>query len=170
MELETRRLLLRPFRAADLRDLHEYSSQPGVGEMAGWRHHGSVDESRRVLERYPRNPDIFAVEHRESGKVIGHIAAHPDSENGRADTRELGFVLHRDYQRRGLMAEAVGKLLEYLPTRGVRHIDACCFQENEPSRRLIEKCGFVLEGEGTYDSKSLDRTFPSYEYVYEART
>ena len=70
----------------------------------------------------------------------------------------------------GLMAEAVGKLLEYLPTRGVRHIYACCFQENEPSRRLIEKSGFVLEGEGTYDSKSLDRTFPSYEYVYEART
>lgn len=168
MTIETPRLLLRPFETADLRDLYAYAGRPGVGEMAGWRHHASLEESRSVLEEYLREPDTFAVVLRESGKVIGHLAVHEDSEDHRADTRELGFVLHPDYQRRGLMTEAVRGAVETLFGWGVRHVYACCFQDNQPSRGLIEKCGFRFEQAGTYYSRSLDKTFDSYEYVIHA--
>ncbi|MGB3985200.1 MAG: N-acetyltransferase, partial [Limnochordia bacterium] len=47
--IETDRLLLRAWRAADLTDLYEYASVEGVGEMAGWRHHRSIEETRRIL-------------------------------------------------------------------------------------------------------------------------
>ena len=43
--IETERLILRPFTQADLGDFYEYASVEGVGEMAGWKHHESIDES-----------------------------------------------------------------------------------------------------------------------------
>lgn len=47
--LETKRLLLRPFEEGDLRDFNRYASVPGVGEMAGWPPHKSLDESKAIF-------------------------------------------------------------------------------------------------------------------------
>ncbi|SBW03126.1 GCN5-related N-acetyltransferase [uncultured Eubacteriales bacterium] len=166
MTFETPRLLLRPFQQGDLDDLFEYGSQPGVGRMAGWRPYATIGDARHALEKNRSNPNIFALVYRKTGKVVGHIAIHEDSENGRDDTKELGFALNESYQRRGLMSEAVSLVLEHLSSIGVRKVWACCFQENLPSKRLIEKCGFAFMQEGTYYSPSLNQTFLSFEYVY----
>ena len=164
------RILLRKFEAGDLRDLHEYSSQPGVGELAGWPHHESLAQSAETLEEFMQSGCQFAIVYRENGKVIGHIGIHDDSENGWPDTKELGFVLNRDYWNRGIMTETVDFVLEKLFAGGIRQVYACCFQHNAASRRLIEKCGFSFEKTGTYDAKLLDRTFATYEYVYTAES
>ena len=50
--LETERLILRPFRQEDLQDFYEYASVEGVGEMAGWRHHGSIEKSQEILDMF----------------------------------------------------------------------------------------------------------------------
>ncbi len=44
-DIDTERLRLRPWRPNDLLDFYEYASVPGVGEMAGWPHHTSLDET-----------------------------------------------------------------------------------------------------------------------------
>ena len=44
MVIETNRLLLRSFKQSDLKDFYEYASIEGVGEMAGWPHHKSIEE------------------------------------------------------------------------------------------------------------------------------
>ena len=46
--LETERLILRAWRADDLEDFYAYASEPGVGERAGWKHHETREESRRI--------------------------------------------------------------------------------------------------------------------------
>ena len=46
IRIETPRLILRPWTEADLNDLYEYASVDGVGEMAGWSHHESIEISR----------------------------------------------------------------------------------------------------------------------------
>lgn len=43
--LETERLVLRPWKQSDLKDFFEYASVQGVGEMADWNHHKSIEES-----------------------------------------------------------------------------------------------------------------------------
>ena len=50
--LETERLILRPWTMNDLDDFYEYASQSGVGEMAGWKAHESIDESRKILTMF----------------------------------------------------------------------------------------------------------------------
>ena len=42
--IETDRMILRPWKESDLLDFYAYASVPGVGEMAGWCHHKSLDE------------------------------------------------------------------------------------------------------------------------------
>ena len=51
--IETNRLILRPFTMEDLSDFYEYASVEGVGEMAGWRHHGSIKESKKIFSKRP---------------------------------------------------------------------------------------------------------------------
>ncbi len=48
--LKTNRVILRNFTLGDLEDFHEYAKVSGVGEMAGWIHHKSLDESREILD------------------------------------------------------------------------------------------------------------------------
>jgi Acetyltransferases, including N-acetylases of ribosomal proteins len=158
--------MLRKFKKSDLQDLYDYSSQDGVGELAGWPHHESLETSERVLDEFMHNENQLAIVYRKSGKVIGHIGVHEDSENGRPDTKELGFVLNRDYWNRGIMTEVIHTVLKNLFSNGIQHVYACCFQSNAASRHLIEKCGFIFEREGTYYAKPLGRTFDTFEYVY----
>lgn len=71
--IETARCILRPFRSADLDDLYEYVSVKGVGEMAGWKHHESKDETRKVLDVFMSEDKVFAICSKENNKVIGSI-------------------------------------------------------------------------------------------------
>ena len=48
MMLKTERTLLRPFREGDAEDLYAYAKDPRVGPIAGWKPHGSVEESREI--------------------------------------------------------------------------------------------------------------------------
>jgi len=166
MKLETCRTILRNFEKKDLEDLHEYCSQDGVGEMAGWKHHCNLSTSKEVLYRNIQDENTFAIENKDNRKVIGHIIINSDSENGREDTKELGFVLNRNYQNQGIMTEVIYRILDYLFSTDIEYVYACCFQNNMSSKRLIEKCGFTFEQGGSFYSESFNKTLKSFEYVY----
>ena len=164
MEIRTERLLLRGFSEQDLDDLFELCSRDGVGEMAGWPAHRTIDETQRLLSQWVGDQRQFAVVLREEQKVIGYVALHDDSEEGREDTRELGCALDPDYQHQGYMAEALAAVVDHAFQTGVEYLWACCFQHNLPSKRLIEAAGFTFQQEGTFEAVRLGQTFPSYEY------
>ncbi len=47
--LETKRLILRPWRLSDALALYERAKSPRVASSAGWPVHASVDYSRGVI-------------------------------------------------------------------------------------------------------------------------
>ena len=51
-DLDNERLRLRPWRPNDLLDFYEYASVPGVGELAGWPPHTSLDQTQKILEQF----------------------------------------------------------------------------------------------------------------------
>ena len=71
MRLETERLILRPFEAGDAEDLFSYAQDPRVGPPAGWKPHESLEESREIIRTVFSEPGVFAVVHRQDGRVIG---------------------------------------------------------------------------------------------------
>lgn len=45
--LETDRLIFRAWKETDLTDFYEYAKLDGVGQMAGWSPHTSIQESKQ---------------------------------------------------------------------------------------------------------------------------
>ena len=147
IRIETDRLILRPWQESDLGDFYEYARVDGVGQMAGWMPHESIETSKMILDSFICHKKTFALELKENGKVIGSLGLEerdddldiPEALSG----REIGYVLSKDYWGRGLMPEAVKAVIGY------------CFRElywdwltcghfvwNNQSRRVVEKCGF----------------------------
>ncbi len=147
--LETERLLLRPFEAADSNDFYEYASVEGVGEMAGWRHHESIAKSQEILDRFIKEDKTFAIVLKENNKVIGSLGIekygmeHALTEFDGYQGREIGYVLSKSYWGKGLMPEAVSAVIRYLFDN--LHFDflLCGYYDfNKQSKRVQEKCGF----------------------------
>ena len=148
--IKTDRLILRAFNDNDLEDLYAYAKTPGLGEMAGWPHHKSIEDSKEVLERFKKNKDVLAIE--KEGKVIGSIGLHPvDSEFYKEfedkKGKEIGFVLSEDFHRQKIMTEAVKALMKYaFEVLGLDYISAGYFRGNFKSRWFQQKLGFNYYG------------------------
>lgn len=144
--LATQRLVLRPWAWTDLADFYEYASVDGVGQMAGWLPHQSIEESRMVLGMFIEGKKTFAIEH--EGKVIGSLGVEEYDEEKLPEFadrcgRELGFVLAKPCWGRGLMPEAVQAVIRYLFDEvGLDFLVCCHFADNAQSCRVQEKCGF----------------------------
>ena len=144
--LTTKRLTLRPWRQSDLDDFFEYASEEGVGEMAGWAHHKSKNETQMILDMFITGKKTFAIEH--GGKVIGSLGIEQYDERLLPEFsdkigRELGFVLSKEYWGRGLIPEAVRAVIGWLfDEQGLDFIVCRHFKENAQSRRVQQKCGF----------------------------
>ena len=149
LTLETERLLLRPFLESDLDDFYEYTSVPGVGEMAGWEHHASKEKSKEILDMFINEDKTFAICLKENGKVIGSLGIEKyglEEKLTEFDTyrgREIGYVLSKDYWGRGLMPEAVKAVIDYLFEDLNFDFLLCGYYNfNVQSKKVQEKCGF----------------------------
>lgn len=157
IRIETQRLILRPWADDDLDDFYEYASVPGVGEMAGWKHHQSKEESETILEMFIREKKTFALVLKESGKAIGSLGIEQidvDPERSEKLGREIGYVLNKDYWGRGLMTEAVMAVIDHcFRVLDYDYLTCCHFKWNDQSRRVIEKCGFRYFGDSKFETR-----------------
>ena len=147
--IETDRLILRPFQETDLDDFYEYASVEGVGEMAGWKHHENKEESKKILDLFIKEDKTFAICLKSNQKVIGSLGIEKYgmekelTEFQDYKGREIGYVLSKDYWGKGLMPEAVRKVIEYLFNELNYDFLLCAyFTFNNQSKRVQEKCGF----------------------------
>ena len=113
-QLETKRLILRPFEEGDAAELYDYARDPRVGPIAGWPPHTSVENSREIIRTVFSAHNVFAVADRESGRVIGSagfVGEHREELPGPDD--ELGYALSPAFWGRGLIPEASGALIRW---------------------------------------------------------
>ena len=171
IKIETKRLILRIWRESDLNDFYEYASVPGVGEMAGWKHHESVEESQSILDSFISQKNVFAIEHKNNKKVIGSLGIHNSWANDDLDyaslnLKEIGYVLSKDYWGQGLMPEAVFAVLFYCFNELKLDAVTCGhFISNNQSKRVIEKCGFKYVKTSEYYAKQLHASFEDMKYI-----
>lgn len=144
--LKTNRLILRGWMEKDLNDFYEYASVDGVGQMAGWLPHKSLEESQKILKTFIEHKKTFAIVY--NNKVIGSLGIEkyneevlPEFDNFKAC--ELGFVLSKEYWGKALMQEAIKEVIKYLFDIIKLDLIVCChFLSNNQSKRVQEKCGF----------------------------
>ena len=155
--LHTERLTLRPWRQEDLEDFFAYASVDGVGQMAGWKPHESIEESQIILDKFIAGRKTFALE--LDGRVVGSLGIENYNEErfpefADKQCREIGYVLAKDCWGRGLMPEAVREVIRYLfEDVGLDLITCGYYVWNQQSKRVQEKCGFVPYSTGTHTNK-----------------
>ena len=143
--LKTQRLILRPWKESDLEDFYEYAKVDGVGQMAGWLPHSSMEESKMILNRFIEGKKTFAIE--LAGKVIGSVGVEQYNEANFPELQEkqgraIGYVLSKDYWGRGIMPEAVQAVIQWLfKEAGLDFVLISHYEWNHQSKRVIQKCG-----------------------------
>jgi len=149
--IATERLLLRPFRAEDLDDLHAIQSREDVCRYLYWPPRtrdevADVLDKRMTMSALTGDGDILvlAVELRDGGTVIGDVnLAWHSVENSQG---EFGFVFHPDHHGRGYAGEAAVEMLR-LGFEGLdlHRIIGRADGRNTASARLMEKLGLRRE-------------------------
>ena len=146
--IETERLLLRPWHVDDAEALYKYASDGRVSEMALWPRHTSVEMSRQVIrDFFQPNPYTFAMVLKKSGEPIGCIGLVPKGEEHYKtldNEREVGYWIGYPYWSKGITSEALMALIGYC--RYILRLDSLLITidaSNIASRRVAEKCGFM---------------------------
>ena len=147
MELETSRLILRPWRDSDAETLFEYAKDPAVGPAAGWPPHTSVDDSLEIIRTVFSAPETYAVVLKETGEPVGScgimFSGSMHSEKMEENEAEIGYWVGVSYWGRGLIPEAVNVLLRRcFDELGLNAVWIGHYDGNHKSRRVAEKCGF----------------------------
>lgn len=145
-KIETKRLILREWTLEDVEDLYDYAQDPRVGPCAGWPPHKDIEVSRNIIKGFIKEQEVYAVELKDTHKVIGSIGLHNRKVDENLDgviQREVGYVLHPDYWGKGYMTEAVEAVLDYGFNELKIDVIWCGhFDFNERSKRIVEKNGF----------------------------
>ena len=139
--LETGRLILRAISIDDQNAVQSWAGNPENTRYMSWGPN-TEEETREFISKAKPGQD-FAVVLRETGKVIGSCGIYPDSDN---DTGELGWILHKDYWKRGYGTELGGELIRYgFDDLTLRRIFAPCAAVNYGSYRVMERNGMRRE-------------------------
>lgn len=158
MELQTERLILRPWKDEDAKALYEYARDPRVGPIAGWPPHTSVENSRDIIREILSVPETYAVILKETGNPVGSVGimfGDKGSAPMKEKEAEIGYWIGVPYWGMGLIPEAVKELQRRcFENLGCERLWCGYYDGNEKSRRVQEKCGF------RYDHTRKDQISP----------
>lgn len=136
-------LFLRPFRSGDEDDWLDYLGNQDVLNLTGW-HVSSVAELIALMQ-FDRQvgPIRFALARKTDDRLVGTIG-FLDLENGQA---EIAYDLVPELWNKGIVSSAVACLCQWgIEVLALHNIKACARVGNRASARVLEKCGFRLEG------------------------
>jgi ribosomal-protein-alanine N-acetyltransferase len=148
--IETERLILKGVSPADMKFIFEPHSKPEVKGILGHRSEEDYQKEERKYKNgyatYNRSFLLFLLTDKVSGTIIGRCGLHNwDVDHRRA---EVGYIMEDEhYKGKGLMAEALGAVIEYgFNKMNLHRIEALVGTNNLPSLRLMEKNNFIREG------------------------
>lgn len=146
-QIKTPRLWLERMDIAHACDLYEIYRQPQAVRWLSFPPHVSVEETLAALRDCYMQEGLFrpyVIVEAQKERFIGTIDLHhPISPR----QMMIGYVLHPAYWHQGYMQEAMQAMLYYsFHQWGLIRLFAQCATKNAPSIRLLQRCGFRLEG------------------------
>lgn len=139
---------LRPLCAADLPTWFDYLRLDEIRQRTSWNVTSPAD-----LQQFIHRPDWshpsaqikFAIANKHDDQLIGTIGFHTISEPNRSV--EIAYDLNPAFWGQGIATGACSALTQWAHQRGqFQRVQATVLDNNINSRRVLEKCGFQLEG------------------------
>ena len=158
-EIETERLVLKPWKEEYADSLFAYAKNPDVGPHGGWKPHESVAESLKIIKTLFMPNDVWAIALKGNGKIVGSVGLEPDKRRPGVKSREIGYSLAKEYWGNGIITEAVEAVLEFaFDVFKLEVVCACTSPENKRSQKVLTKCGMTYEGTERRVYKTYDGT------------
>ena len=160
-ELTTERLTLRAMRLEDVGLLSLYSSDPRVAHMTTSIPNPNppemVEAFVRSTWRADRDETTWAIDASRGygASVIGAIALR--------DEGSVGYWVAPFFWGLGLATEALGAVVSHADSHLRGGLSSQVFKGNPASRRVLEKQGFKVTGEGSAFVLSRDTTVPTWQ-------
>jgi [ribosomal protein S5]-alanine N-acetyltransferase len=147
IQLQTTRLILRQPRMSDAVEIFErYASDVEVTRFLGWPCHRSVSDTEAFLrfsaaewDQWPAGP--YLIVSRTDGQLLGSTGFGFQTPH----EAMTGYVLAKTAWGKGFATEALTAIVDVATRIDVSRLFALCHPEHRPSRRVLEKCGFVRD-------------------------
>lgn len=143
--IETKRLILRPWREDDAADLYKYACDERIGPDAGWPVHKDEQDSLNVLRTVLIKENTWAITIKGSDEPVGSIGYFPGDATRANGEPEIGYWIAVPFWGNGYIPEATQAVIDRCFNEGANQVWCAHFIENLKSRKVIEKCGFVYQ-------------------------
>lgn len=152
--LNTSRLKLRPFSAADTQRVAELANDEEISRnLRSFEFPYSLDDAKDWVSGLPAEWEqgksaVFAIcfgqAEPQQEQLVGAIGIVLDQQS---NLGELGYWVGRKYWGQGIATEASQSMLDFaFGQLGLNKVVAECLVRNPASARVIEKVGMVQEG------------------------
>jgi len=154
IRLETNRLIIREYEWSDIKKHHALISDPVtmyyIQDVFSSSMAKSEENLRNAIEdiENPIRNNVYLVLETKDGDYVGGIGYTVLERNPAGKRVEIGYFSYPEFWGIGYMSEAFKELIRYAFLEdNVYRIDGTCINENVRSKRVMEKCGMVFEGE-----------------------
>ncbi|MDQ8736261.1 GNAT family N-acetyltransferase [Paenibacillus sp. LHD-38] len=167
-------VILREYRLEDLDALQELTWQPEIYEfLPGWNvpkeqrldwlAHYEINENKQFLSAVAAGGRIGELRLRlgiilkETGELIGWCCTGIKEELP-SPGREIMFAISKHHRGKGYTTQAAKGMINYLfENTDVNELHAIALLTNQPSNRVIQKCGFVFSSIIEIDGDAYNR-------------
>lgn len=153
--LETERLLLRPFKTSDTKDVFEgWERDADVAKYMFWCSHNDIERTKEWIsfELGQINKDDwyrFAFILKETKELIGTGLIYYEEE---VKGWEIGYNLAKKYWGNGYATEGMKNIIQFARENlNIKEIIGRCAKENPASGNVMKKLGFQYEKEILYE-------------------
>lgn len=149
--LVTERLFLRELRLTDVHEIFLLRSNKEVNELIDRVTATSIDEAQKFINMIISNQlnnesFMWVITLKDEPKLIGTIVYWNIVKE--KDQAEIGYEMLPQYHGKGIMHEALLKVIDFgFKTLGLKTIVAEPKSNNQPSVKLLKKCGFLKTDE-----------------------
>ena len=173
--IETARLILRPFRESDASAASGNSLQPAAVRFLSdmvWR---TGEEALGFISWFSKEKFnektphvILAVIQKDNMRVIGFVGVGPKEELD--NEIELGYLIADGYHNCGYATEAAKAMIWWaFEEAGQDVLSAVADPENMPSRRVLDKIGFIYVNTRVWKDGGVSDYFRLYHTDYLPR-
>ena len=141
-----KKLVIRTMLQADAKALFDFRSDETVNLYIERQAYIRMEEAEEFLATLPTRMEkgeciILGIYVDENTRLVGSVCLFNYSEDRKIG--ELGYELHPTFQGKGIMVEALELFLAWIKKKGiVEKLTACIHEQNEPSKKLIQRLGF----------------------------
>ena len=144
--LETERLILRQYNAADAEDMFaNWATDPEASRFWGWTPHESIEETKSLLSGWIdeyANMEYYhwVIIHKNISQAVGYI--YLNQINNEDNSAAVHFLLSRKYWNQGFMTEAVKCVLDFsFSVLEVQKVHTRHHIDNPQSGKVLRKSG-----------------------------